>query len=214
MTSGLITSWQIEGGKVEAVTDFIFLGSRITADIDYSLKWKDSPWKESYDKPRQLIKKQRHHFAHKGPYSQNHTYGFPHSYLQMWALDHKEGWAPKNWCFQVVVLEKTLGSPLDSKEIKKIYPKGNQPWIFIGRTDAETPILWPPAVKSQLIGKDPEGERRRGWQRMTWFLATLIQWSWIWANSEIVKEQGHLLLLLLSSFSRVRLCATPQMAAH
>ena len=163
MTSGLITSWQIEGGKVEAVTDFIFLGSRITADIDYSVKWKDTPWKESYDKPRQLIKKQRHHFAHKGPYSQNHTYGFPHSYLQMWALDHKEGWAPKNWCFQVVVLEKTLGSPLDSKEIKKIYPKGNQPWIFIGRTDAETPILWPPAVKSQLIGKDPDAGK--DWRR-------------------------------------------------
>ena len=76
----------------------------------------------------------------------------------MWELDHKEGWEPKNWCFLIVVLEKTLESPLDSKEIKPVNPKGNQPWIFIGRTDAEAdaPILWPPDVKSQLIGKAPD----------------------------------------------------------
>ena len=94
----------------------------------------------------------------------------------MWELDHKEGWAPKNWCFQTVVLEKTLESPLDSKEIKPVNPKGNQPWIFIGRTDAEAkaPILWPPDVNSQLTGKDPgmlgeiEDRRRRGRQRMRW----------------------------------------------
>ena len=93
----------------------------------------------------------------------------------MWELDHKEGWAPKNWCFQTVVLEKTLGSPLDSKEIKPVNPKGNQPWIFSGRTDAEAkaPILWPPDAKSWLIGKDPdvgkiEGKRRKGRQRMRW----------------------------------------------
>ena len=71
-------------------------------------------------------------------------------------LDHKEGWAPKNWCFQIVVLEKTLESPLDCKEIKWINPEGNQPWIFTGRTDAEVPILWPPDVKSWLTGKDPD----------------------------------------------------------
>ena len=76
----------------------------------------------------------------------------------MWELDHKEGWLPKNWCFWIVVLEKTFESSLDSKEIKPISPKGNQPWIFIGRTDAkaEVPILWPPDVKSQLTGKDPD----------------------------------------------------------
>ena len=76
----------------------------------------------------------------------------------MWELDHKEGWAPKNWCFWTVVLEKTLESPLDSKEIKSVNPKGNQLWIFIERTDAEAeaPILWPPDAKSQLIGKDPD----------------------------------------------------------
>ena len=105
---------------------------------------------------RQDIKKQRHYFANKGSYSQ--SYGFSSSHVWMWELDHKESWAPKNWCFWTVVLEKTLESPLDCKEIKPINPKGNQSWIFIGRTDAEAeaPILWPPDVKSQLIRKDPD----------------------------------------------------------
>ena len=86
------------------------------------------------------------------------SYDFSGSHVQMWELDHKEGWVPKSWCFQTVELEKTLESPLDCKEIKPVHPKGNQPWIFIGRTDAEveTPILWPPDVKSQLIGNDPD----------------------------------------------------------
>ena len=91
----------------------------------------------------QCIKKQRHYFADKGPYSQ--SYGFSSSHVQMWELDYKEGWALKNWCFQTVVLERTLESPLDSKEIKPVNHKGKQPWIFIGRTDAEAPIfghLW------------------------------------------------------------------------
>ena len=87
-------------------------------------------------------------------YSQN--YGFSGSHVQMWKLDHKESQAPKNWCFRIVVLEKTLKNPLDWKEIKPVNPKGDQPWIVIGRTDAEAPILWPPDVKSQLIGKDPD----------------------------------------------------------
>ena len=115
-----------------------------------------APWKKSYDKPKQIIKKQRHHFANRGPYSQN--YGFSSSHVWMWELDHKEGWVLKNWCFWTVVLEKTLESPLDCKEIKLVNPKGNQSWIFIGRTDveAETPVFWPPYVKSWLIGKDPD----------------------------------------------------------
>ena len=132
-----------------------------------------TPWKESYDKPRQCIRKQRHHFAHKRPYNQ--SYAFSSSHVWMWDLDHKEGWVPENWCFQIVVLEKTLDSPLDSKEIKPVNPKGNQSGIFIGRTDAETeaPVLWPPDAKSRLIGKDPdagkiEGSRRRGRQRLRW----------------------------------------------
>ena len=89
----------------------------------------------------------------------------------MWQLDHKEGWGPKNWCFRIVVMEKTLESPVDCKEIKPVNPKGNQPWLFTGRTDAEAPILWPPDAKSQLIGKDPvlgKTEARRGQQRMRW----------------------------------------------
>ena len=96
------------------------------------------------------------HFANKGPSSQ--SYGFSGSHAWMWEVDYKESWAPKNWCFWTVVLEKTLESPLECKEIQPVHPKGNQSWIFIGRTDAkaETPILWPPDVKNWLIGKDPD----------------------------------------------------------
>ena len=115
-----------------------------------------APWKKSCDQPRQHIKKQRHYFADKGPSSQ--SCGFSSSHVWMWELDHKEGWAPKNWFFWTMVLEKTLESPLDCKEIKPVHPKENQPWIFIGRTDAEaeTPTLWLPDVKNWLIGKDPD----------------------------------------------------------
>ena len=231
---GPITSRQIDGGKVEIVTDFIFLGSKSTGDSDCSheikrhlvlgrksmtnleseseshwvmsdplqpldcslpgssvhgilqvriLEWliylfsKESSqprnqtgvsgtagrfftsWatREAHDKPRQYIKKQRHHFADKGLYSQ--SYGFSSSHVQMWELDHKESWVLKNWCFQTVVLEKILESPLDCKEIKLANTNlGNQSQIFIGRTDAEaeTPILWPPDVKNWLIWKDPD----------------------------------------------------------
>ena len=109
------------------------------------------------------MKKQRQHFADKGPYNQ--SYGFSNSHVQMWQLDHKEGWVPKNWCFQIVVLEKALESPLDYKEIKPVNPEGNQPWIFIGRTEAEVPVLWPPDAKSWLIGKAPDAGKdlRQKW---------------------------------------------------
>ena len=109
---------------------------------------------ESYDQPRQHIEKQRHYFVNKGPSSQG--YGFSSGHVWMWELDCEERWAPKNWCFWTVVLEKTLESPLDSKEIQPVHPKGNQFWIFIGRTDveAETPILWPLKVKSWLFWKE------------------------------------------------------------
>ena len=111
--------------------------------------------------------------TNKGPYSQ--SYGFSSSHVWMWELDHKESWAPKNWCFWTVVLGKTLESPLDCKEIKPVTPKGNQSWIFIGRTDAEAeaPILWPSDAKNWLTRKDPEvekskGRRSSGRQRMRW----------------------------------------------
>ena len=114
------------------------------------------PWKKSYDQPRELIRKQRWYFANKDLSSQ--TYGFSSSHVWMRELDYKESWGPNNSCFWTVVLEKTLESPLDCKEIQPIYPKGNHSWIFIGRTDAEaeTPILWPPDVKNWLKGKDPD----------------------------------------------------------
>ena len=138
---------------METVADFIFLGSQIT--VTAAMKLKDA-WKNSYDKSRQHIKKQTHHFADKGLFSQ--FYGYSSSHVWMWELDHKEGWTMKNWCFWTVVLEKTLESPLDWKEIKPVHPKGNQSWIFIGMTDAEAPILWPPDVKNWLIWKDPDAE--------------------------------------------------------
>ena len=121
-----------------------------------------TPWKESYDQPRQHIKKQRHYFANWGPSSQG--YGFPSSHVWMWELDCEEGWAPKNWCFGTGVLKKTLESPLDCKVIQPAYPKGDQSWVFIGRSDAEaeTPILWAPHAKSWLTGKDFDAERDWG----------------------------------------------------
>ena len=121
-----------------------------------------APWKKSYDQPRQHIKNQWHYFTEKGLYS--HGYCFSNSHVWMWELDHKESWASKNWCFWTVVLEKTLESPLDFKEIKLVNPKGNQSWIFIGRTDAQTeaPILWPPYAKGWLIGKDPDAGKDWG----------------------------------------------------
>ena len=112
-----------------------------------------APWKKSYDQHRQNIKKQRHYFANKCLPSQSYVIVM----YRCEELNHKEGWASKNWCFWTVVLEKTLESPLDCKEIKSVNPKGNQPWIFIGRTDAkaEAPILWPPDVKNWIIRKEP-----------------------------------------------------------
>ena len=123
--------------------------------------------KKSYDQPRQHIKKQTHYFANKGPQSQ--SYGFSSSHVWMWELDHKESWAPKNWCYWIVVLEKTLESPLDCKEIQPVHPKGDQSWIFIGRTDAEaqTPIHWSPNAKSRLIGKDPDAGKDWRQERRT-----------------------------------------------
>ena len=106
--------------------------------VTAAMKLKETlkaPWKKNCDKPRQHIKKQRHHFASKGLHSQ--SYGFSSSREQMWELDHTNGWTPKNQCFQVVVLEKNIESPLDSKEIQPVNPTGNQSWIFIGITDVE-----------------------------------------------------------------------------
>ena len=168
---------------MKTVTDFIFLGSKITADGDCSheIKRRLLLGRKAMTNLRCAVclvtkctKKQIYHFADKGSYSQ--SYGFSSSHVQMWELDHKEGWVPKNWCFQTVVLEKTLESPLDNKETTSVNPKGNQSWIFMGRTDAEaeTAILWPPDTKNWLIGKDPDagkdwGQEEKGQQRMRWW---------------------------------------------
>jgi len=121
-----------------------------------------APWKKSYDQPRQHIKKQRHHFADKGLSSQ--SYGFSSNHVWMWELDYNESWVLKNWCFSTVVLEKTLESPLDCKEIQPVHRKGNQSWIFIERTDVEVeaPILWPPDAKDWLTGKEPDAGKDWG----------------------------------------------------
>ena len=121
-----------------------------------------TPLKKSYNQHRQRIKKQRHYFANKGPSSQG--YGFSSSHVWMRELDCEEGWVPKDWCFWPVVLEKTLESPLDCRETQPVHSKGDQSWIFIGRTlvEAETPILWPPDAKSWLIGKDPDAGKDWG----------------------------------------------------
>ena len=165
MTSGPITSWQIDGETVETVADFIFGGSKITADSDCSheIKRRLLLGRKVMTNQRQHIKKQRHYFANKGPSSQN--YGFSSGHVWMWELDYKESWALKNWCFWTVALKETLESPLDCKEIQPIHPKGNQSWMFTGRTDveAETPILWLPDANSWLIWKDPDAGK--DWRR-------------------------------------------------
>ena len=151
--------WGDSGNRVR----LYFGGSKITADGSCSHEIKTlAPWKKSCDQPRQHIKKQTHYLANKGLSSQG--YGFSGSHVWMWELDYKESRVPKNWCFWTVVLVKTLESPLDCKEIQPVHPKGDQSWVFIGRTDveAETPILWPPDAKSWLIGKDPNAEKYWG----------------------------------------------------
>ena len=147
--------WRNNGNR-----DFIFLGSKITVDGDCSNEMKMvAPWKKSYDKTRPHVKKQRHHFANRSPCSQ--SYDFPSSHVWMWDLDH-EDWALKNWCFQIAVLEKTLEILSGCRDIKLVNLKGNKPWIFTGRTDAEAPILWPTDANSWLIWKDPDAGKDWG----------------------------------------------------
>ena len=158
MASIPITSWQIEGETIETVRDFIFWGFKITADGNCSheikrrllLGRKAMTNLDSILKSRDITLPTRVHFSS--------------SYVWMWELDHKEVWVLKNWCFQTVVLEKTLESLLDCKEIQPVHPKGNQSWLFIGRTDAEAeaPILWPPNANSWLTGKDPDAGKDWG----------------------------------------------------
>ena len=134
------------------------------------------PWKKSHDQPRQHIKKQRYYFADKC--SSNQSYGFSSGHVWMWELNYKESWVLKNWCFWTVVLEKTLESPSDCKEIQPVHPKGNQSWMFIGRTDveAEAPILWPSDAKSWLIGKDPDAGKGWRWEEKGMTEDEMVGW--------------------------------------
>ena len=159
-----------EEKKVEAVTDFLFLDSKSL--WMWLQPWNQkviASWQESYDKPKHCVEKQRHQSADTGPYSQG--YGLPsgHVWLWLWELDRKKGRAPKNWCLQTVMLEKTPESPLDSKDIKPVKLKGNQPWTLYGRTDteAEASVFWLPDANSWLISNVPDAgkywrQERRG----------------------------------------------------
>ena len=169
MASGPITSWKIDGETVETVADFIFLGSKITTDGDcgHEIKRHLLLGRKVMTNLDSILKSRD--IANKGPSSQG--YGFSSGHVWMWELDCEESWALKNFelccwteCFWTVVLENTLESPLDFKEIQPVHSKGDQSWVFIGRTDAkaETPILWPPHAKSWLIGKDPDAGRDWG----------------------------------------------------
>ena len=143
MSSSPITSWQIDGETVETVRDFVLGSSKITANGDcrHEIKRRLLLGRKAMTNPRQHIKKWRHYFANKCLSCQ--SYCFSSSHVQMWELEHKESWVPKNWCFWTVVLGKNLENPSDCKEIQQVHPKGGQSWIFIGRTDAnaETPKL-------------------------------------------------------------------------
>ena len=169
--------WTEEPSRLQSIGS-----QRVGHDLAISLSFPSffAPWKKSCDQPRHYIKKQRHYFANKGTHSQN--YGFSSSHVWMWELDRKEGWALKNGCFQIVVLEKTLESPLGSKEIKPVNPKGNQSWILIGRTDTEAPILWPPDGKNWLIRKDFNAEKDWRQEEET-REDEMVGWTWVWGCS-------------------------------
>ena len=168
MTSSPVTAWQIEGGKMKVVADFLFLGSKITTDCDWSHEIKEiASWQESDDKPRQCVEKQRHYSADKGLYSQG--YGLPSSHVQLWEMDHKEGRTPKNWCLQTVVLEKTPESPLDSKEsiLREINPEYSLEGLMLKLQYFGHPMRRDSLEKSLMVG-NIEGRRRRGRQRTRW----------------------------------------------
>ena len=178
---------------METMTDFIFLDSKITADDDCSheikrpllLGRKAMTNLESILKSRDITLQTKVHLVSQG-------YSFSSSQVWMWELDYKESWVQKNWCFWTVVLEKTLESPRECHEIKPVTPKGNQPWIFIGRTDdeAEAPIFWLPNAKNWLLGKDPDAGR--DWKWDDGWVASPTRWTWVWAAIAVGNGQGDL----------------------
>ena len=190
VASGPIASWKIDRETMETVTDFILGGSKITAygDCNHEIKRHLLLGRKVMTDLDSTLKSRDIALPTKGLSSQ--SYGFSSSHIWMWELDYKESWVAKNWCFWTVVLEKTLESPLDCKEIQPVYPKGNQSWIIIGRTDAKAETqsfghLMRRAdsfEKTLMLGKI-EGRRRRGRQRMRWLDGIILQWTWVWVNS-------------------------------
>ena len=188
MASGPITSWQIDGETVETVANFIFLGSKITADGDCSheIKRRLLYGRTVMTNLDSLLKSRDIYSDNKGPSSQSYGFSSGHVWCENWTI--KKSWALKNWCFWTVVLEKTLESPLD--EIQPVHHKGDQSWVFIGRTnvEAETPILWPCDAKNLLTWKDSDAGKDwmrrkrddRGWDG---WMASLTWWNWDWVNS-------------------------------
>ena len=178
MASCPINWWQIDGETMETVTDFIFLGSKITADGDCSheIKRRLLLERKAMTNLDSILKSRD-----KGLFSQ--SYGFSSIHVWMWELDHKEGWVLKNVLFRAVLLEKTFESPLDCKQIKPVNPKGNQPWILTGKTDAEAdaPILWPPDMKGQLFGKDIDTGKDWGQEETGMIEDVMVRWHH-WLN--------------------------------
>ena len=171
MASGPITSWQIDGETMETMRDFIFLGSKNMADGDcnHEIKRQLILGRTAIANLDSILKSRDITLLTKVPSSQ--SWGFSSSHVWMWVLGYKEHWVLKNWCFWTVVLEKTLESPSDCKEIQPVHPKGNQSWTFIRRTDTEAPILWPLMWRADSLEKTPmlgkiESRKRRGRQRM------------------------------------------------
>ena len=141
-------------------------------------------WQESDDKPRQCVEKQRHYSVNKGPYPEGH--GLPSGHIQLWELDHKEGRTPKNWCLQTVVLEKTPESCLESKKIKQVNLKRDQPWIFTGRTDTEAPVFWPSDVNIKFIGKVTDAGKDQGKKEKRALEDEMVGWHHWFNEHELV----------------------------
>ena len=161
------------------------------------------------------ILKRRYYFANKGLSSQ--SYGFSMSHIWVWELDYKESWVLKNWCFWTVVLEKTLESPLDCKEIQPVHPKGNQSWICIGRTDveAETPVLWPPDAKNWLTEKDPDAGKDGRWEEKGMTEDEMVEWHH-WLNGHELEQapgdgEGQGSLVCCSPWGRKQSDTTEQL---
>ena len=187
MASGSISSWQIDGETMETMRDFILGGSKITAsgDCSHEIKRRLLLGRKAMTNLDSLLKSRDITLPTKVCLVKAMV-------LWIWEMDYKESWAPKNWCFWTVVLEKTLESPLDCKEIQWVNPKGTQSWIFIGRTDAEaeTPILWPPDAKNQITGKDPDAGTDWRWEEKGTTEDEMVRWHHRHNGHEFVKALG------------------------